>query len=88
MNAPVRAQPLPRFASALKAIESLKPAEPLYLIHPEKFASAAKQFLDGFPGDTLYAVKANPHPVAMTIQPPPWPLAVSAPGRKPPFPPW
>src|SRR5580693_338004 len=65
MNAPVRPAPLPRFASALKAIESLKPGEPLYLIHPEKFAAAAKQFQDGFPGDTLYAVKANPHPIAL-----------------------
>jgi ornithine decarboxylase len=65
MNAPVRPAPLPRFASALKAIESLRPSEPLYLIHPEKFAAAAKQFQDGFPGDTLYAVKANPHPIAL-----------------------
>src|SRR5262249_12789077 len=31
-----------------------------------KFATAAKQFLDGFPGDVLYAVKANPHPMALT----------------------
>ena len=31
---------LPRFASALKAIESLKPTEPLYLVHPAAFASA------------------------------------------------
>jgi len=70
MNAPVnipgRFDSLPRFASPLKAIESLKPGEPLYLIHPEKFVGAAKQFLDGFPGDVLYAVKANPHPVALT----------------------
>jgi len=69
MNAPVnlpgRFDSLPRFASALKAIESLKPAEPLYLVHPDKFAAAAKQFLDGFPGNVLYAVKANPHPVAL-----------------------
>lgn len=70
MNAPVstlgRFDALPRFASPLKAIESLKPTEPLYLVHPEKFATAAKIFLDGFPGDVLYAVKANPHPVALT----------------------
>jgi ornithine decarboxylase len=70
MNAPVnlpgRFDSLPRFASALKAVESLKPGEPLYLIHPEKFAASARQFLDGFPGDVLYAVKANPHPVALT----------------------
>ncbi|HKB96594.1 MAG TPA: hypothetical protein VKB94_07060 [Rhizomicrobium sp.] len=64
-NLPGRFDSLPRFASALKAIEGLKPTEPLYLVHPDKFAGAARQFLDGFPGDVLYAVKANPHPVAL-----------------------
>ncbi|MCU1386469.1 MAG: ldc, partial [Acidobacteria bacterium] len=66
MNAPTSFDALPRFATALKAIESLKPSEPLYLVHPDKYAAAAKQFLDGFPGDVLYAVKANHHPVALT----------------------
>ena len=65
MNAPVRIEALPRFASALKAIESLKPGEPLYLVYPDKFAAAANTFLTGFPGDVLYAVKANPHPIAI-----------------------
>jgi diaminopimelate decarboxylase len=65
MNAPVRIETLPRFASALKAIESLKPGEPLYLVYPDKFAAAARTFLTGFPGDVLYAVKANPHPIAI-----------------------
>ena len=57
---------LPRFAGAQKAIEALKPSEPLYLVQPEKFSAAARQFLDGFPGDVLYAVKSNPHPIALT----------------------
>ena len=65
MNAHARFDNLPRFASPLKAIEGLKPTEPLYLVHPEKFAGVAKQFLDGFDGDVLYAAKANPHPVAL-----------------------
>ncbi len=66
LNLPGRFDSLPRFASALKAIESLKPAEPLYLVHPDRFAAAAKLFVDGFPGNVLYAVKANPHPIALT----------------------
>ena len=66
MNAPIRLDALPHFATALKAIESLKPSEPLYLVHPDKFAAAARQFLEGFPGDVLYALKANPHPIAVT----------------------
>ena len=65
MNAPVRIDTLPRYATVEKAIESLKPSEPLYLVRPKKFAAAARQFLDGFPGDVLYAVKANPHPLVI-----------------------
>ena len=65
MNAPTRIDPMPRFATPLKAIEGLKPNEPLYLVQPEKFATAARSFLTGFPGDVLYAVKANPHPIAI-----------------------
>jgi len=65
MNAPSRFDALPHFATAEKAIESLKPTEPLYLVRPKKFAAAAKQFLDGFPGEVLYAVKANPHPIVL-----------------------
>ena len=65
MNAPVRIDTLPRYATVEKAIESLKQSEPLYLVRPKKFAAAARQFLDGFPGDVLYAVKANPHPLVI-----------------------
>lgn len=60
MNAPVRPAVMPRFASVAQAIETLKPAQPLYLLFPDKFRTAARRFLDGFPGDALYAVKANP----------------------------
>ena len=65
MNAPVRLDTLPRYATIDKAIESLKPTEPLYLVRPKKFAAMARQFLEGFPGDVLYAVKANPHPLVI-----------------------
>jgi ornithine decarboxylase len=65
MNAPLRHDALPRFASVEQAIESLKPDLPLYLLHPAKFREAARRFLDGFPGDALYAVKANPTPYAL-----------------------
>ncbi|MBN9588121.1 MAG: type III PLP-dependent enzyme [Alphaproteobacteria bacterium] len=60
MNAPVRPAAMPHFATIAKAIETLKPTEPLYLLFPDRFRTAAKRFLDGFPGDALYAVKANP----------------------------
>jgi len=62
LNAPTRIDAIPRFATIEKAIATLKPGEPLYCIFPEKFGAAAKRFLDGFPGDPRYAIKANPAP--------------------------
>jgi ornithine decarboxylase len=59
---PAGTEALPRFASIDDLIAKMKPAEPVYAIHPEKFRVAAKRFLDSFPGDALYAVKANPAP--------------------------
>ncbi len=53
---------LPRFSSVEKVVEALKPGEPVYVLYPGRFQEAAKRFLDSFPGDTLYAVKANPAP--------------------------
>jgi ornithine decarboxylase len=53
---------LPRFASVEQLIEKLRPGDPVYILFPEKFQIAARRFLDAFPGDTLFAVKANPAP--------------------------
>jgi ornithine decarboxylase len=53
---------LPRFASVEQLIETMKPGDPIYVLFPEKFRIAARRFLDVFPGDTLFAVKANPAP--------------------------
>jgi ornithine decarboxylase len=58
----VRTAELPRFAGIPDIIEKVNPGRPLYVIHPEKFGIAAKRFVDSFPGDTLFALKANPHP--------------------------
>ncbi len=60
--APSNTDGLPRFASVEKIIERLKPVDPVYVIFPDKFRVAARRFIDAFPGDTLYAVKANPAP--------------------------
>ena len=56
---------MPRFASVEQAIEQLNPVDPVYVIYPEKFRLAAERFLTAFPGDTLYAVKANPIPAIL-----------------------
>ncbi len=57
-----RAAELPRYATIEALIEKTRPVEPVYVIHPERFAASAKRFVTDFPGDTLYAVKANPAP--------------------------
>ena len=66
MNAPARID-IPRFATVEKAIGALKPIEPVYCLFPQKFQVAAKRFLDGFPGDAMYAVKANPVPQVLEL---------------------
>jgi len=39
-----------------------RPVEPLVCLRPATIAVAARRFVDGFPGDVLYAVKCNPEP--------------------------
>ena len=56
------ADTLPRFASIEDLIRKQKPGAPVYALFPEKFRTAARRFLDAFPGDTLFAIKANPAP--------------------------
>lgn len=56
------ARVLTRFPTVARAIEALKPVEPLYAVYPRRVKRAVKRFLTGFPGRTLYAVKANPAP--------------------------
>lgn len=58
---------IPKFTSIEKVIERLRPVEPVYVLFPKRFTVAAKRFLDAFPGDTLYAVKANPAPQVLDL---------------------
>ena len=50
---------LPRYASVKDVVDKLRPALPIYAISPAAFHSAVQTFIDGFPGETMYAVKAN-----------------------------
>jgi ornithine decarboxylase len=45
--------------SVQEVIETLQPDMPVYALHPQAFVRVARAFLDGFPGETMYAVKAN-----------------------------
>ena len=51
--------PVTRYASVQELIETLQPDMPIYALHPEAFRQVAAAFTSGFPGETMYAVKAN-----------------------------
>lgn len=53
------------YANVEAMLASLNPVEPVYCIHPNRCRKAAKEFLEGFPGRVLYAVKANNHPAVI-----------------------
>lgn len=52
-------RPIPAFQSMADACAELAPTEPLYILHPDGVTKAARAFLTGFPGETMFAVKAN-----------------------------
>ncbi len=54
-----------RCTSALALVLGSKPDLPVHCVRPHTAKTAAKWFLDRFPGDVLYAVKANSHPVVL-----------------------
>jgi ornithine decarboxylase len=50
----------PVYATIDDMVASTRPSLPVYVFHPEKLRETAQQFLTGFPGTTMYAVKCNP----------------------------
>jgi ornithine decarboxylase len=56
---------LPHYASTRMAIEHLNPNDSVHVLFPEVLRHYASEFVNGFPGDVLYAVKANPHPYVL-----------------------
>jgi ornithine decarboxylase len=55
-------QPTIQFPSVTDVITNLKPREPVYCIYPHLLRRDVQQFIRGFPGRVMYAVKANPDP--------------------------
>ncbi|MDJ0921176.1 MAG: type III PLP-dependent enzyme [Henriciella sp.] len=56
---------LPVFGSVQDALAAYEGDDPIYVLYPKLIESAAETFLNGFPGKTIYAVKANPHPAVL-----------------------
>jgi len=49
------------YADVAELLSLERPREPVYCIYPHIYRAAARQFVAGFPGRVLYAVKANDH---------------------------
>ena len=63
MDAAVRPRThLPVYASPEEVVASLKPSYPVFCVRRHHIRAVGEQFLKGFPGDVLYAVKCNPEP--------------------------
>lgn len=59
---------LPAFVSIDDVLQAYEGDDAIFVLYPKRIAAAARTFLTGFPGNVLYAVKANPHPaVLMTL---------------------
>lgn len=60
---PTSLQPygLPTYNTASDAIADYEGDDQIYALYPRKIERAARVFVEGFPGDVLYAVKSNPH---------------------------
>ena len=54
-----------RQTSALALVLGTQPDLPVHCVRPHAAKTAAGWFVRNFPGDVLYAVKANPHPAVL-----------------------
>ena len=54
-----------KFKTVEQLVNQLKPNEPVYCIRKKSIQLASKFFLKKFPGNVLYAVKTNPHPLVL-----------------------
>ncbi len=61
------ANAIEKFADVGYLLRTECPKEPVYCIFPHVFRETAKEFLSGFPGRVLYAVKANPDPIILNL---------------------
>ncbi len=56
---------LERFDSTGQLLRQKKSDTPVFCFYPERLREAAREFIAGFPGEVLYAMKANPHPLVL-----------------------
>jgi ornithine decarboxylase len=56
-----------KFTDVRSLLRTECPKEPVYCIFPHVFSEIAREFLGGFPGRVLYAVKANSDPTVLRL---------------------
>ena len=56
---------LPSFRDVRELLARKMTDTPVFCYYPQRFRSNARRFIEGFPGEVLYAVKANPDPDVM-----------------------
>jgi ornithine decarboxylase len=54
-----------RFRSVAALVTQESPEVPVHLLRPRRLAAVAREFVAGFPGDVLFAVKCNAHPLVL-----------------------
>ena len=50
------------YKSVFEMLGETRPIDPIYCVYPHVYHETAREFLDGFPGRVLYAIKANNDP--------------------------
>ena len=56
-----------KFSDVGNLLRTQCPKNPVYCIYPQVYLETAKEFLSGFPGRVLYAVKANADPSVLRL---------------------
>ncbi len=56
-----------RFPSVEDMLRALTPSYPVYCVHGERLVAAADEFVTGFPGTVMYAVKCNPSQLVLDM---------------------
>ncbi len=51
-----------KFTDVPEMLAVLQPSDPVYCVYPHVYRETAQEFLSGFPGRVLYAIKANNDP--------------------------
>ena len=56
-----------KFSDVRSLLRTERPKNPVYCIFPHVYRETAREFLEGFPGRVLYAVKANADPTVLKL---------------------